>query len=134
MIVLSDNLRRLEGELVGVCTYAIDDKWRPWYRDANEAYENFRLSLAHLRKKLGELKYHKLLDMMEIARVHFEEGHEKGGDPGMPGDEDIKLGAWLMQDMGQVIRGKVPFAYPRDLWRWGAPFPVDPDTLTEADL
>jgi hypothetical protein len=134
MILLSETLSQLEGELVALCTYAIDDDWRPWYKDADEAYENFELSLKHLRRKLGDAKYLKLLNMMQTARKHFEEGHAKGGEPGGPGDDDIKRGSWLMQDMGQVIRNKPPFAYPHDEWRWGEPLPIDVESLTAKDL
>jgi hypothetical protein len=134
MIVISQNLRELQCELVALRTYAIDDDWRPWYKDANEAYKNFALSLKHLRKKLGDAKYLKLINMMEIAGKHFEEGHAKGGKVDEPGDDDIKRGSWLMQDMGQVIRNKPPFAYPHDEWRWGEPLPINLGSLTAKDL
>jgi hypothetical protein len=138
MIIIRETLRQLENQLIGLCTYAIDDDWRPWYKDADEAYENFALSLKHLRKKLGDAKYLKLLNMMETARKHFEEGHAKGyvkrGGPDTPGHADIKRGAGLMQDMEQVIRNKPPFAYPHDEWRWGEPLPIDVESLTAKDL
>ncbi|MCC6480080.1 hypothetical protein [Sphingorhabdus sp.] len=134
MILLSETLSQLESELVALRTCAIDDEWRPWYKGADEAYENFELSLKHLRKKLGDKKYLKLLNMMETARKHFEEGYAKGGRPGQPGDNDIKRGSWLMQDMGQVIRDKPPFAYPHDEWRWGEPLPIEIDDLTADDV
>ena len=134
MIIIRETLRQLENQLVGLRTYAIDDEWRPWYQNADEAYENFELSLKHLRRKLGDKRYLKLLNMMETARKHFEEGHAKGGEVGGPGDDDIKRGSWLMQDMGQVIRDKPPFAYPHDEWRWGEPLPINVNKLTASDL
>jgi hypothetical protein len=59
---------------------------------------------------------------------------QKCGRPDTPGHADIKRGAGLMQDMGQVIRNKPPFAYPHDEWRWGEPLPIDVESLTAKDL
>lgn len=135
MMIIRETLRQLENQLVGLRTYAIRNEWRPWYKDADEAYENLELSLKHLRRKLGDKKYLKLLNMMETARAHFEAGHANG--PRIPHPDiidDVKLGSWLMQDMGQVMRDKPPFAYPHDKWRWGEPFPIDMDKLTASDL
>jgi hypothetical protein len=65
-----------------------------------------------------------MLDMATQAKAHFEEGYAKGyvrkpGDTSVPGLEDVKLGSWLMQDMGELLRGRPQFAYPPELWRWG---------------
>ena len=57
-----------------------------------------------------------------------------GGEVGGPGDNYIKRGSWLMQDMEQVIRDAPPYAYPHDEWRWGPPYPVDVEDLTAKDL
>ena len=53
---------------------------------------------------------------------------------GGPGDNYIKRGSWLMQDMEQVIRDAPPYAYPHDECRWGPPYPVDVEDLTAKDL
>ncbi len=39
-----------------------------------------------------------------------------GGEVGGPGDNYIKRGSWLMQDIEQVIRDAPPYAYPHDEW------------------
>jgi hypothetical protein len=111
-MIIRKTIQELGDQLVGLSHCLIEDEFLPKYRDAAEGYEHFRASLDYMREKLGDYKYLKILDMLEAARVHFEEG-------------DIKLGAWLMQDMEAIIDGDPAFAYPRHLWRWGSPLPIN---------
>jgi hypothetical protein len=112
MIVLRQTLRDLGDMLARLRGDYCENDFSPWYKDADEACEHFLLSVVHLRKKLGEDRYEKLLDMFEHARAHFDCGERH-------------LGSWLMQDMVEIIDGKTPFAYPADQWRWGEPFPAN---------
>ena len=104
-----ETLGQLSDQLSALRLYAAENEFTPWYENADEAYDHFRRSLEHLRKKLGDEKYRELSDMLEQARAHFEVGDL----------DSRKLGSWLMQDMGEIIRKGAPFAYPKEMWRWG---------------
>jgi len=110
-----ETLSQLSDQLSALRLYATEGDFAPWYEGAEEAYDHFRRSMAHLCGKLGENKYLKLCEMLEQARKHIEAG----------GIDNIKLGSWLMQDMSEVIRNGAPFAYPPDMWRWGERGPAN---------
>ncbi len=109
MIYVSPTRSRLIGQMVVVRTYAIEGKDRfPDDMNFEEGFESIRKSLEHLRRTLSDEVADQLLDMCAEAKSHFEAG-------------ETHLGAGLMQDMEQVVRGAPPFAYPPDLYRWPRP-------------
>jgi hypothetical protein len=93
------------------------------FQTYDEGWESLRQSLDHLRKKLGEARYTQLVDMAAQAKNYYDEGYDLGerGKEVIPGFDHIKLGSRLMQDIEQVVRGKPPFAYPEELYRWPRP-------------
>jgi hypothetical protein len=106
MIYVSPTRSRLIGQMVVVRTYAIEGKDHfPDDMSFEEGFESIRQSLEHLRQKLSGELADQLLSMSVQAKSHFEGG-------------GTRLGAGLMQDMEQVLRGAPPFAYPRELYRW----------------
>jgi hypothetical protein len=79
--------------------------------DFDGAFQRLFRGVENLRKRFGDAKADKVLDMLQQAKSHFEQG---------PVDEQHKFwGSWLMQDIAEVIKDKAPFAYPPELWRWG---------------
>jgi hypothetical protein len=133
VIVIRKTLGQLSDQIVGVCTYSIEGDYPTDFRTYDEDWENLRLSLAHLRDQLGEARYAQLTEMAARAKAHFEKAYTQAGwevpgnsgidrvnriRPGDPGHSEIKLGAQLMQDMEQVVKGKPPYAYPEDMYPW----------------
>jgi hypothetical protein len=106
MIVIPQSSKDLVGKIVRVCTYAIEgrDKF-PATMSFDDGFESIRQGLFHLREKLPLGLADQLLDMNAQAKLHFDKA-------------ETKLGAWLMQDMEQLLRKKEPFAYPDELYRW----------------
>jgi len=108
-----------------------------------------RQGIENLRKRFGDAKADQLLDMLAKAKAHHEEGWRLTGGKA-PGDRprwweskeahrvkcrgwsQTRLGNALLQDIEMVVRGRQPWAYPRELYAW----PVDPSLpeLSEADL
>ena len=74
------------------------------------AFHRLFQGVENLRKRFGDSKSDQLLDMLRQAKTHFEAG------------EDF-LGARLTQDIEEVIFDRLPFAYPKDRYRW----PIDPN-------
>ena len=106
MIVISQTPRDLIGKIVRVCTYAIEGKDRfPDTMNFEDGFESIRQGIIHLREKLPTGLADQLLDMNKQAKLHFEVA-------------ETKLGAWLMQDMEQLLNKREPFAYPEELYRW----------------
>ncbi len=118
--VIRKSLIELVGQIIGVCTHAIRNDYPTEFSTYDEAWENLRESIDYLRPKLGASRHAQLVDMAQQAKTHFELGHSPNGI-----DSEITLGARLMQDMEQVVKGKAPFAYPSELYRWG-PEPRSP--------
>ena len=107
MIYVSPTPQRLVGQIIVVCTYAIEGKDRfPDDMTFDEGFESISKSIEHLRSRLTSDRSDKLISMSAQAKVHFEVG-------------EVKLGASLMQDMEQVAKGEPPFAYPKDRYIWG---------------
>ena len=98
-------MSELVGEIIDIRTHSIEQDYPTRYQTYEEAWDNLKQSLNYLRAKLGESKYYQLSDMAAQARAHFDA-------------DEIKWGARLMQDMEQIVRGKPPFAYPNELYRW----------------
>jgi len=110
---LSKSLSELAGEIVSVRTYSVKKDFPPVLAPYEDSWDNLYESLEFLKDKLGEGRYAQLVDMATQAKKHFDAGHAPGGD-----DYQITLGARLMQDMEWVVRGRKPFAYPKELYRW----------------
>ena len=115
-LLISKNPSDLVGEIIAARTYSIDNSRKPsFYLKYDEMWESLRQSLIHLAPKLrGNAT--QLEEMRQQAKAHFEAGHAPGGD-----DWEITLGARLMQDMEALVKGRRPFAYPVDLYRWPRP-------------
>ena len=114
MIVVANNLRELLNSIVSLTTYCNAKGYPNEFKTYDEAWEELRLSLDHLRSKLGEARHAQLIDMATQAKAHFD---AEGQD-----EQQGLLGSWLMQDVEQVVKGKSPFAYPEELFRWTRQF------------
>jgi hypothetical protein len=80
------------------------------FQTYDEGWESLSQSLDHLRGTLGQVRYAQLVDMVAQAKTHYD-AEAKDEHQGF-------LGSWLMQDIEQVVKGKSPFAYPAELYRW----------------
>ena len=124
MIQADTNLSELAGSIVYLRTNCNHSEYPTEFQTYDEAWEELRTSLDHLRFALGEARYHQLVEMVVQAKAHYDTAYEAGFvrsepvRPTDPGLEEIKLGSWLMQDIEQVVKGKTPFAYPEELYRW----------------
>ncbi|WP_324741836.1 hypothetical protein U8326_01100 [Tsuneonella sp. CC-YZS046] len=124
MIIIDQNLQELRESIVYLTTNCNGSDYPTEFQTYDEGWDSLRQSLDHLRRKLGDARYAQLIEMTEQAKAHYDDGYAMGPKPGVrpaPGDagsEHIKLGSWLMQDIEQVVKGKPPFAYPEDLYRW----------------
>jgi hypothetical protein len=124
MIQIDQNLRELRESIVYISTNCNHADYPTEFQSYAEAWEELSQSIDYLQNKLGDARYMQLLDMAAQAKAHYDKAYAITGQPGVrpaldtPGFEEIKLGSWLMQDMEQIVRGKPPFAYPEDLYRW----------------
>lgn len=124
MNIIAQNLRELADSIVSLTTNCNASDYPTEFQTYDEAWDELRQSLEHLRGKLGEARYAQLVDMTAQAKAHYDDGYAMGPElgvrpaPGTPGSEHIKHGSWLMQDMEQVVKGKAPFAYPEEMYRW----------------
>ncbi|MGB6030290.1 MAG: hypothetical protein WBG22_11090 [Rhodanobacter sp.] len=91
----------------------------PHYMDFDGAFYGAATGVERLRKRFGDAMANQLLDMLAQAKAHYEAG-------------DNRLGGALMEDTKTLVRGRQPWAYPKELYRWslGLSFPE----LTESDL
>ncbi len=105
MILISKNLSELVDMIIGHRMHTNAKDYPTEYNTYDEAWEELFLSYEHLRKKLGETRYEQIVDMTKQARKHYDA-------------DEIKWGSFLMQDIEQLVRGKPPFAYPEDMYRW----------------
>ncbi len=78
------------------------------YQTYDEAWEELFINYDLLRKKLGDTRYEQVVDMTKQAKAHYDA-------------DETHLGSWLMQDIGEVICRRPPFAYPEDKYRWPRP-------------
>jgi hypothetical protein len=124
MIIIAQNLRELTDSIVYLCMNCNGCDYPTEFQTYDEAWDSLRQSLDHLRGKLGLARHAQLIGMAAQAKIHYDTGYAKGPEPGFrpplgePGSEEIKLGSWLTQDMEQVVKGKPPYAYPEELYRW----------------
>jgi len=90
------------------------------FQTYDEGWDSLFQSLDHLRGKLGEARHAQLVEMANQAKAHYDAGNAEPGPRIARPDviDEIKLGSWLMQDIGRVVRGKSPHAYPEELYRW----------------
>ncbi len=110
MILIAQNTRDLLGSIVSLQLNCNAKDYPTEFKTYDEAWEELRLSFDHLRGKLGEGKYAQLVDMAAQAKAHYEsESSDK---------QQLFLASWLMQDIEQVVKGKPPYAYPEELYRW----------------
>jgi hypothetical protein len=86
--------------------------------DFDGAYYSLERGVENLRKKFGDEKANKMLDMIRQAKVHHEAGD--------------KLGSRLLQDVEMVVADRQPYAYPKELYRWHVDASIP--ELSEADL
>mgnify|MGYP000636465149 CR=1 FL=1 len=98
------NLSELSDALSNIRSNVNSDAFPTKYQTYDEAWAELFINYDLLRSKLG-LLHEQIIDMTKQAKVHYETGERK-------------LGSWLMQDIGEVVRGQPPFAYPEELYRW----------------
>lgn len=110
MIRISKNIGELVDSIVSLCTYCNAKDYPTEFQTYDEAWEERHQSLNHLRSKLGEVRYAQLVEMLAQAKAYYD---ARGAD-----EHQSFLGSWLMQDIEQVIKGKPPYAYPEELYRW----------------
>ena len=110
MILIAKNISDLLGSLVSLTIYCNTKGYPNEFQTYDEAWEERRQSLNHLRSKLGEVRYAQLVEMLAQAKAHYD---ARDAD-----EHQSFLGSWLMQDIEQVIKGKPPYAYPEELYRW----------------
>lgn len=120
MIVIDQNLRELRESIVYLNLNCGDQQYPTEFQTYDEGWTSLSQSIDHLRGKLGEARHAQLVDMVAQAKAHYDEGYALNDRTVevLPGFDHIKLGSRLMQDIEQVVRGKPPFAYPKDLYRW----------------
>ena len=116
---------------------------QPYY-DFDGIFFSIGQGIENLRKRFGDAKTNQLLEMLAQAKAHHEEGwgrtSGKSGPKGWLESKDAKTTGWwqsrignaLLQDIQMVIRGRQPWSYPKEIYRWS----VDPNLpeLSEADL
>ncbi len=110
MIVQMKNLGELADSIVYLNLSCSAHRYPTEFQTYDEAWEELRLNLDRLRKKLGDVRYAQLTEMAAQAKAHYD-AETKDEHQGF-------LGSWLMQDIEQVVKGKPPFAYPEELYRW----------------
>lgn len=123
MILIDQNLRELRETAVYLRTNCNARAYPTEFQTYDEAWDELRQNIDHLKFKLGPERYSKLLKMLERAKAHYDaaEAEAVGDariDPGEPGFENSKLGSWLMQDIGLIVDGKQPAVYPKALSSW----------------
>jgi hypothetical protein len=139
--VEAKNMGDLAGCIVWVRTNTSNYSFPRFSTTLEEAWEELRINMEGLRKKMGNARTDQVLDMCKQARQHFSDAYQKHPStppqPGEVGFEDIKLGSRLMQDVEWVARGREPFAYPKELYRWplipGSRAAGDPDLEKDFD-
>lgn len=110
MIAVADNMRELADSIVYLRTNCNAKDYPTEFQSYEEGWRELRESLEHLRAKIGEVRYFQLVDMVRQAKAHYD-AEPKDDSQGF-------LASWLMQDIEQVVKGKPPFAYPEELYRW----------------
>jgi|GEM_PF-2203280 len=110
MIKVAKTLGELADSVVYLSINCNAKQYPTEFQTYDEAWGELPQSLAYLRGKLGEARYAQLMEMVSQAKSHYDAETED--------EHQGFLGSWLMQDIEQVIRGRLPFAYPEELYRW----------------
>lgn len=120
MRIISKNIRELRGEIVYLRTNCNSRDYPTEFQTYSEAWESLDQSIRCLNAELGDQRYSMLIKMMVKAKGHYDDGYaiNDRSIEVMPGFDHIKLGSRLLQDMEQVVNGKEPFAYPKELYEW----------------
>ncbi|MGK6321429.1 hypothetical protein [Sphingomonas sp. DT-204] len=120
MIKVAQSLSELSDSITYLNLNCGSHSYPTEFQTYEEGWESLSQSLTHLRRKLGEARYTQLIEMAAQSKAHYDEGYALSDRTieVIPGFDHIKLGSRLMQDMGQIVRGKPPFAYPEELYRW----------------
>lgn len=116
MIIISQNPSQLVDSIISVRMNSNSKSYPTEFQTYDEGWEELFQSLDHLRSKLGQERYAQLVEMTTQAKTHYDNEAE---DP-----HQGFLGSWLMQDIEQVVKGKPPFAYPEEEYRWPRPVAV----------
>jgi hypothetical protein len=120
VIKIAQSLFELSDSITYLNINAAGDHYPTEFQTYDEGWEGLKKSLDHLRSKLSEERYAQLVEMAAQAKAHYDEAYATGdrSKEVIPGFDHIKLGSRLMQDIGQIARGKSPFSYPEELYRW----------------
>lgn len=110
MIKIARTLGELSDSVVYLSINCNAKQYPTEFQTYGEGWESLDQSLDHLRTKLGQPRYAKLVEMAAQAKAHY--------DAEAQDEQQGFLGSWLMQDIEQVVKGKPPFAYPEELYRW----------------
>ncbi|MGE0178396.1 MAG: hypothetical protein AB7O91_01080 [Sphingomonas sp.] len=110
MIKVADSLSELADSVVYLRINCNAKQYPTEFQTYDEGWESLNQSLSRFRTTLSEARHAQLIDMAAQARAHF--------DAEAQDEHEGFLGSWLMQDIEQVVRGKPPFAYPEDMYRW----------------
>jgi hypothetical protein len=127
MIMIEKTLNDLRQSVVYLCTNCNAAAYPTEFESYDQGWDSLRQSLDYLRPKLGQERYANLVSMVEQAKAHYDAAYAQfpvqgvRANPGEPGADQIRLGSRLMQDIEQMIKGKPPFAYPAELYRWSQP-------------
>ena len=121
-LVQSKSILDLVGNIISVRSNTAHYDYPAFGVTLEEAWLQLRADIDQMRRKLTDARADQLLDMLDQARKHFQEAYrlspQRRPEPGGTGFESLKLGSRLMQDIEWVARGRKPFAYPRELYRW----------------
>ncbi len=75
------------------------------YWDFEGIFCSIQKGVENLRKRFGDAKANQLLEMLALAKAHYEAGENRLGGP-------------LLQDAQMVLMDRQPWAYPKELYRW----------------
>lgn len=116
---------QLRDAVTFVMAHAPDHGFPEWTgMDFDGGFERLFRGVENLRNRFGDAKTDQLIDMLQQAKAHFEQGYVLGGaspPENRPGFAEVRWGYCLMQDIGEVIGNSPPYAYPEDLYRWPRP-------------
>lgn len=110
MIKVAKTLGELADSVVYLSINCNAKQYPTEFQTYDEGWESLSQSLDHLRGKMGQVRYAQLVEMAAQAKAHYDAEAED--------EHQGFLGSWLMQDIEQVVKGKSPFAYPEELYRW----------------
>lgn len=89
------------------------------FEDFDGAFFCLARGVENLRGRFGDAKVKQLIEMFAQAKAHYEA-------------KDNKLGGALLEDAKMVVMDRLPWAYPKDLYRWAVDHSLA--EVSEADL